>query len=205
MNKTKPKTTWRGVFLGLIIGFFISGAIFSVFFYRVNTEKTLTSVILDESTAVLQAVSNSDLEKLSTYIHPQKGLRFSPYSYVDLKRNIVLKRDQLTKAVWDKSFTWGNYDGSGEPINLTTRAYFKKFLYDQDFLHTKTIGLNHIIGQGNTKNNAFEVYPSAIIVEYYYPGTEMYSGMNWKSLRLLFEKSGRDWYLVGIIHDQWTI
>jgi UDP-N-acetyl-2-amino-2-deoxyglucuronate dehydrogenase len=30
-------------------------------------------------------------------------------------------------------------------------------------------------------------------------------GMDWRSLRLVFEKKNDIWYLVGIIHDQWTI
>jgi (p)ppGpp synthase/HD superfamily hydrolase len=29
--------------------------------------------------------------------------------------------------------------------------------------------------------------------------------MDWRSLRLVFEKKNDIWYLVGIIHDQWTI
>jgi hypothetical protein len=29
--------------------------------------------------------------------------------------------------------------------------------------------------------------------------------MNWASLRLVFERSGNKWYLVGISHDEWTI
>jgi hypothetical protein len=32
-----------------------------------------------------------------------------------------------------------------------------------------------------------------------------YEGMDWRSLRLVFEKKNDIWYLVGIIHDQWTI
>jgi hypothetical protein len=29
--------------------------------------------------------------------------------------------------------------------------------------------------------------------------------MDWRSLRLVFEEQGGSWYLVGIVHDQWTI
>jgi (p)ppGpp synthase/HD superfamily hydrolase len=29
--------------------------------------------------------------------------------------------------------------------------------------------------------------------------------MDWRSLRLVFEKKDDIWYIVGIIHDQWTI
>ena len=40
----------------------LKSPLFSLSFYRANTEKTLTLVILDEATAVLQAASNLDLE-----------------------------------------------------------------------------------------------------------------------------------------------
>lgn len=43
-------------------------------------------------------------------------------------------------------------------------------------------------------------------VEYHFPGFEKkYEGKDWKSLRLVFEKKNDRWYLVGIVHDQWTI
>ena len=54
--------------------------------------------------------------------------------------------------------------------------------------------------------NQFEVYDNPIIVEYYFPGfNPEYEGMDWKSLRLVFEQYEDNWYLVGIIHNQWTI
>jgi len=43
-------------------------------------------------------------------------------------------------------------------------------------------------------------------VEYHFPGIDpQYGGLDWRSLRLVFQQSGGEWYLVGIIHDQWTI
>jgi hypothetical protein len=232
VNNSKTNLTWQGVFLGIIIGFLISGIIFTILFNTVNNEKNrlqialdnikknnqsdknseaneaekaVALVISDQAQGVLAAICEMDVKKLATYIHPEKGVRFSPYAYVDQKTNIVLKKEQLTEDVLEKSFPWGNYDGSGAPINLTVRAYFKKFVYDQDYLTVKTIGYNRFIGHGNSINNALEIYPSSIIVEYYFPGTEKYSGMDWGSLRLVFEKYDQSWFLAGIIHDQWTI
>ena len=51
-----------------------------------------------------------------------------------------------------------------------------------------------------------EYYQSAVVVEFYFPGFDpQYAGMDWRSLRLVFMQQGSDWFLVGIIHDQWTI
>ncbi|AZV43291.1 hypothetical protein BAOM_2682 [Peribacillus asahii] len=69
----------------------------------------------------------------------------------------------------------------------------------------KKVGYNQTIGKGNTVNNIRKVYPNSIVVEYYFGGTKKYSGMDWSSLKLVYEKKGSTWYLVGIVHDEWTI
>ncbi len=102
-------------------------------------------------------------------------------------------------------YHWGDYDGSGLPIDLTPGEYYNRFIYDRDFANPEEISYNRIIGQGNTINNTFEMYPEAIIVEYHFSGTPEYAGMDWRSLRLAFEEKDNIWYLVGIIHDEWTI
>jgi (p)ppGpp synthase/HD superfamily hydrolase len=44
------------------------------------------------------------------------------------------------------------------------------------------------------------------MVEYHFSGFDpKYEGMDWRSLRLVFEEKDNIWHLVGIIHDQWTI
>jgi hypothetical protein len=59
---------------------------------------------------------------------------------------------------------------------------------------------------GNSIDNSQEYYPGARIVEYYFPGFDpQYAGMDWRSIRLVFMEENNIWYLVGIIHDQWTI
>lgn len=93
-------------------------------------------------------------------------------------------------ALWANASTthWGDYDGSGDPI--------------------PQISYNMILGKGNMINNVFSVYPttSAITVEYHYPGLDpQFQGMDWTSLRLVYENSGTQWYLVAIVHDQHTM
>lgn len=56
---------------------------------------------------------------------------------------------------------------------------------------------------GNTKVNVFEVYPTAILAEFHFCNSN--GLLNWRSLRLVFEPRGDLWFLVGIVHDQWTI
>jgi hypothetical protein len=72
--------------------------------------------------------------------------------------------------------------------------------------YAEQIGYNTVLGHGNSLNNSFEIYKDSIIVEYYFSGLDpQYEGMDWRSLRLVFEEKDDIWYIVGIIHDQWTI
>ena len=97
-------------------------------------------------------------------------------------------------------------DASGDPIRLTARQYFKQWVYDRDFLNAKNIGYNELIAGPTTMTwNLEEVYPEAIIVSFYDPGGEGQSDFDWAGLYLAFEKRGRTWYLVGIIHNYYTM
>ena len=98
------------------------------------------------------------------------------------------------------------YDGSGLPITLTFEGYYTAFVYDQDYATSPQISLNQRLGVGNSLDNSREFYPGAMVVEYYFAGFDpQFGGMDWRSLRLVFQLAGGEWYLVGIIHDQWSI
>ncbi|MFY9273429.1 MAG: hypothetical protein WBJ83_06165 [Thermacetogeniaceae bacterium] len=174
---------------------------------QADTEEYIKSIIEKRSTDVLTAIKNYDLEKLAAAVHPDKGVRFSPYGYVDVDNDLVFTAEEVKKLAADsKQYHWGYYDGSGEPIRLKFSDYYKKFIYDEDFLNAEQVGYNKTLGHGNSLNNSFEVYKNSIIVEYHFSGFDpQYAGMDWRSLRLVFEKKNDIWYLVGIIHDQWTI
>ncbi|MGE5417675.1 MAG: hypothetical protein ACM3UZ_13135 [Acidobacteriota bacterium] len=163
--------------------------------------------VVDLGSEVLQALKNNNMAVLSKCVHPDKGLRFTPYSHVDVKKDKVFTREQVGNFGSDKTkYVWGEFDGSGAPIALTPLEYLKKFGYTADFLNAKQISVNKILGTGNTLENQFEVYPNAKIVEYHFPEIDpKYAGQDWQSLRLVFEKTGGEWLLVGIMHNQWTI
>jgi hypothetical protein len=165
------------------------------------------SIVKGLAAQAIKAIKDYDLEALSKMVHPEKGLRFTPYAFVDEKQDRVFTAQEIKQAgSSDKKYTWGSYDGTGEPIKGTFGEYYKKFVYDADFAHAKEIGYNQTLGKGNSLNNSKEFYKDSYIVEYYFPQIDpQYQGLDWRSLRLVFEKSGDDWYLTGIIHDQWTV
>jgi len=152
------------------------------------------------------ALKNKDMDTLSA-MASESGVRFSPYSNINKTSDVVLEPIVLQNAyILSRTFVWGSYDGSGEPIDLPYGQYYDKFVYDKDFLNASQIKFNEIIGQGNTINNLKESYPDAEFVEYHFPGFDaQYEGMDWESLRLVFEKKDGNYYLIGIVHDGWTI
>lgn len=165
-------------------------------------------IIAKRANEAFAAIKSGDMKRLAALVHPDLGVRFSPYGHIrpGADGDVVLTRDQLSAAMSDQTVRlWGYFDGSGEPINLTFADYFKRFVGDRDWTAAPQVAYNNIIGQGNTLINIRDVYPHAIYVEAHYPGTEKYGGMDWSSLRLVFEAKGNTWYLVGIVHDQWTI
>lgn len=172
-----------------------------------DTEQYIKSIIDHKAKEVLSAIKSKDMDKLSAAVHPTKGVRFSPYSYVNESSDLVFSSKQIKEIESNATeYLWGNYDGSGLPIKLTFSDYYERFLYDADFINAKEVGYNRSIGKGNTENNSFQYYKNSIIVEYHFPEIDpQYNGIDWRSLRLVFEKLNDTWYIVGIIHDQWTI
>ena len=165
------------------------------------------AVIEGRATEAIQALKDKDMERLAALVHPDKGLSFAPYSYVD-ETNQTLTREELTNALANPDTrNWGAYDGTGDPIILTFEAYYDRFIYNHDFAAAPNVNYNEFLGRGNTPNNSAEVYPDSISVEYHVPGFDpQYDGMDWQSLTLIFEQhTDGAWYLIHITHGQWTI
>jgi hypothetical protein len=169
------------------------------------TPVTTEQAVFDRAALVVTALRDKDMAALAGYVDPQMGLRFSPYAAVK-DTDQVFTPDKLASLFSDSTvYTWGGYYGTGEPIQLTFTDYYAKFIYDVDFANAPQVALNHRLGVSTTLDNSAEFYSGATIVEYYFPGFDpTLEGMDWRSLRLVFMQTGTIWYLVGIIHDQWT-
>jgi hypothetical protein len=172
------------------------------------TEPEPTSTLTLEETAerVINALRAKDLAAVAEFVHPSEGVRFSPYGYVQESHQVFMPGDLAELAGSEEVYVWGQYDGSGEPIELTFDAYYDEFVYTSDFANAEQIAVNQRLGQGNTINNISEFYPDSSFVEYHFSGFDPeYEGMDWESLRLVFKQENGTWFLVGVVHDQWTI
>jgi hypothetical protein len=165
------------------------------------------TALLGLSKNILAQLKSGEYDKLVPFIDPVSGIRFSPYAYVDSTSDKVLSREKFLELLKNqKEVNWGTTDGSGQPIVLSLTGYLKKYVYDKDFLIAPQSVANTFLGGGNSLNNLLQAYPGCDFTEFYFPGFDpKYEGMDWKTLRLVFKKGKDHSYLIGIVHDEWTI
>lgn len=172
-----------------------------------DNAENLQRSLLGAAVNALTLIANQDFASLSTVVHPVQGVRFSPYAYVEVENHIKFSAQDIAGLPSNNTvYTWGAYDGSGDPIELSFADYYKRFVYDQEFIDPHIVGLNRVIGMGNTIVNIADAYPNASFVEFHFTGFDpQYEGMDWRSLFLVFEELNGKWFLVGIAHNEWTI
>ena len=166
------------------------------------------SVLLRLTDNILNAIKNKNYTALASYIHPAEGIRLSPYGYIDtlhhIKFSIPTFIAQANSSRQD-TLTWGEFDGTGDPIKMTLNVYMQRFVYDVDFIKPEKRSVNKFISGGNSLNNLLTVYKNSDFTESHFSGfEEKYGGHDWRTLRLVFKLSNKKFYLVGIVHDQWT-
>lgn len=180
---------------------------------HVKTDTTkVTSVEVSKDQAlkqlneeIIQALRDKDYKKFADFIHPEKGVRFSMYAFVNPKEDKNFTKSNFIKYQPTKTlFTWGTLDGSGDLYKATINNYLAKWVYSKDFA-TGQVGFNEFLGKGNSLNNLKEMYPNADFTENYIKGSEANAGMDWKSLRFVFEEFNGKYYLIAVVNDQWTI
>lgn len=171
----------------------------------VHTNASREEILKTINNELLSALKSKKYEKLTKYIHPEKGVRFSMYAYSDPKKDRHFTKEEFEQYVpTDIRFTWGQKDGTGDLLVLSIKEYLETWVFVKDFSKSQYY-LNAFKGGGNSLNNLQEVYPSLNFTENYLPGTEQYSQMDWNSLRFVFEELYGTYYLVAVINDQWTV
>jgi hypothetical protein len=157
------------------------------------------------STLTVDALARNDMALFARVVHPKKGVRFSPYSFVEAGSDVELHNKDIQSAFLSpKKRLWGSWDGSGDPIQMTFKSYLGRFVNAAKMSRAKEMTVNRDLSGGNTTNNAREIYPRADIVEIYLPARPEVE-MDWQALRLVFERFDGHPRLIGIIHNEWTI
>ena len=163
--------------------------------------------LLNIACAVNGALRDRDYATLASYVHPQMGVTFTPYSTVDPDSDLTFTPAQIRDLKGDDTvYTWGTEDGRGLPIQMTMVQYLDRYVYDTDYTQAPEIGIDRIITSGNALENLSEAYPDCRFVDFSFPSADpVNDGLDWSSLKLVFYPEASRWYLVGIVHGEWTI
>ncbi|WP_088007375.1 S-layer homology domain-containing protein [Indiicoccus explosivorum] len=161
------------------------------------------AALLETSNDILQHLKDQDFEAVAEYVGSE-GLSFCPFAGgcadgdgVTMAKGQVRNFMEITTE-----YLWGYEAGSGFEINLTPAEYYDKYLLDAPY-EEKTMYGNS--GDSMSRELIRERYPEAVIIEYYYPGTEANSYMDWQSLSMVFEEQANgDWTLLALVNDRWT-
>jgi hypothetical protein len=162
---------------------------------------------LSAAVEFVSLLDQEDYSSLYELIHPTEGVRFSPYAFVDVANHQWVDSANLTQFLsGTQVLNWGEYDGTGDPIQLTPIDYINRFVYDQMYIQPELIGFNQIISSGNTLVNIPSVYAGATFIEFHFTGFDpQYMGMDWRSLIIVMKEVSGLWYVVGVVHSEWTI
>nr|WP_317324198.1 hypothetical protein [uncultured Flavonifractor sp.] len=163
--------------------------------------------LLERAGLVLEALKAEDYAALAQLVHPEQGVTLTPYSTVDPACDNAMSQEQVRHLAQDEHiYTWGLFDGSGIPIRCTPAQYFQRYVFNADFTTAPQVGIDTVLISGNALENVAEAYPEGRFVEYHFPGIDPeLKGFDWCSLKLIFEVWNNEWYLVGIVHGEWTI
>ncbi|WP_342527289.1 hypothetical protein MKY84_01460 [Chryseomicrobium sp. FSL W7-1435] len=154
---------------------------------------------------ILEALNNRDMEILASNVHSQKGIQFSPYYSVS-DSTVTFQQNEVSVLLSDsETYLWG-YGEANTEIRLTPAGYFEEYLQVERFFEADEVFVDAPNTELDPSNYLKSVFPDAKIVEFYHAGTEQYSGLDYRSLNLVFEQDNAtsDWKLVAIIDNLFT-
>jgi len=172
---------------------------------NIDTVKIDISFI-DFTNNIIDLLDQKNYYDFASQFHPTKGCRFVPYTFGTDDDQIFNGSRFNKKFETEEKLNWGLADGSGEPILISLPNYLNEWVYDFDFKNKTTeVHIDEDLAFSNTLNNMSELYPNAKVIEFYNEGTDEFTGMDWKSLIFYAEKVENTYYLVAVVHNEWTI
>lgn len=166
------------------------------------TEVEAEACVKVRATAAIGALKAKDMKKLASLVHPKKGVQFGLEGRV--QNSPAFSAAQVEQLFSDTTeYLWGYVGGKPTEVRSTFAGLYQSTIYHQDFANAPVVVYGRIYRSGNGN---VTVPSGQIVVEYHFPGFDpKYGGMDWTSLRLYFERSGGQWYLVSVIEDNWQI
>ncbi len=84
------------------------------------------TIIEARSRNALSALRLPHMSRLSRYVHPTRGLRFSPYVSADASDRVFSRNQVRYLGNSSQGYHWGSFDGTGDDILLTWRNYYRR-------------------------------------------------------------------------------
>lgn len=168
--------------------------------FQTNDGKNLNT----RSEEIIHTLKKKNYEEFSQYIHSKKGITFSIYPNINPEKDKHFSAEDFDKYIkTETKFTWGEQDGTGDLLVLPIRDYIHDWVFKRDFTDSEYFE-NQFKGSGNTLNTIKKNYPNCVFTENFIAGTEIYSGMDWNSLILIYEEYEGKLFLVGLVNNGWT-
>lgn len=153
---------------------------------------------------IIGLVENQNFEALSTYAHPEKEVRFSMYLYVDEFRHPVFSREQVASFGKDETvYYWnsGKYFGDG-CYEDTVANHWTRYISPKNPEPAWRMLLEGEKHNSDSIDNFWLIYPEGYHIDFCREGETV---LAWKLLRFGFEiAEDGNYYLIVIIHDEWT-
>ena len=154
---------------------------------------------------VLLALRAGDTEALSNWVHPEKSVRFVPFTNISEENPVFSAEETATLWTNDNEISWGYSAGTGDEILLTFQEFYERFLFSADFFYPDAVGYDTNIVQGGMIDNSRDLFPEAHIVEYHFDGFDpQFEGLDYVTLRIVVEQFEDQYYATAIVHNAWT-
>ncbi|QOY33853.1 hypothetical protein AWH56_013945 [Anaerobacillus isosaccharinicus] len=175
------------------------------------SENSLRAKLITTASAVFTHLENEAWELLMRFVHPDKGLLFSTYAFVDQEQDVTFTKEEVAAfASNENTYLFGqHYAKDGFVYEFTPKEFIDSLLmnYEQNMEKKKVpyeiVTFNQVYQpSGGIINNIGEAYPEGRYVEFFAPAPSEEQEYLWQALRFVFEEGeNRQWYLVAIVRD----
>ncbi len=164
-------------------------------------DEALLDAVADTLVALGARTAPPDLESLSVLVGLD-GLTLSPETFVADDSVVLTNADLVEPGSGD--LEWGSEPGTGDPIVMSIQEFIDQLAGSPALTSTEVVGYDVTVGSGTTINNLADRFPGAAVVEYHYEGTAFYGGLDWASVRFVYDVTFPNPVLLAIVQDAWA-
>ena len=148
------------------------------------------------------AFESQNYKSLAEHIHPELGVVFAPYTFIDFEENIVFTSEQVQDFDNDRNvYNWGSHSISPISVELTVAEYIEQFVCDKNYLQSDQFAINNTIRNGNDMENFLDVFQNCFYVDFHNQGTEEYEFLDWSSVKIVMLKYEGTFKVVAVVRS----